>query len=391
MENYSLVIKTLFGLEDLLAKEIQSIGGREIKIGTRMVQCEGDLGFVYKANFSLRTALKVLITIQTFRFHSQEDYYQKLLKIDWLKWFTTDQSFRVDIVGVSKRFESLQYAKLRAKDAIVDAIRNSKGIRPDVNKENPDFHFHVHLNDKTCTVSIDSSGVSLHKRGYKRRQHLAPISEVLAAGLLLSTGWDGKGNFLDPMCGSGTLAIEAAMIAGNIPPQVHRSSFAFENWPNYDPELWEFIQEKRLEKLKDFYGEILAFDIDQQSIEQTRINVKNADLTDFITIDQKDFFETEKLVAPLLIVSNPPYDERLPQEDVSFYNHIGDTLKKKYSNVTSWWISADERMWKNIGLRSSKKLAMMNGKLPCKFVQYSTYEGSKKASRQANYKKSDIS
>ena len=267
---------------------------------------------------------------------------------------------------------------LKMKDCIVDRFRKKFGKRPDVERFNPDIKLHLHIRNQDVTISLDSSGDPLFKRGYRKSHFEAPINEVLAAGLLNIAGWDGKGNFLDPMCGSGTLLIEAAMMALNIPPQLHRKKFGFTNWKNFDLELFNQIKDTRINRIKDFSGKIFGYDVSNKALLCAKENIEAADLTEFIALKNQDFFTSKKEQYPLLIVFNPPYDERISITTENFYKNIGDTLKNNYKNVFSWFITSDLEAYKKIGLRPSKKIKIFNGKLECRLFQYDIYEGSNK-------------
>lgn len=273
----------------------------------------------------------------------------------------------------SPNFKHSHFAALRVKDAIADRFVDKKGRRPNVEKYNPDIVVNLHITHTTVTLSLDSSGEPLFKRGYREDGGKAPINEVMAAGLLQMAGWDGKGHFLDPMCGSGTFLIEAAMIAMNIPAQLHRRHFTFENWKDFDQDLWNKIREVRLNRITDFHGTITGFDNNYVMIKVAERNIKNADLEDFIEVKQVNFFQTQKEVSPLLIVFNPPYDERLEIKVDNFYRKIGDTLKQNYPHTIAWFITADERAVRETGLRPDTEIKLYNGKLETSFLKYEIY------------------
>ncbi|PIE51041.1 MAG: RNA methyltransferase [Flavobacteriales bacterium] len=376
--NLQIQIKTLFGLEKILAEEVKKLGGRNVEIRNRAVNCEGDLGFLYKINYSLRTALKILVPIHEFKAFNEYKFYHKLSQINWDDYLGLHQSFSIDATVYSEKFTHSRYMSLKMKDAIVDYFRKKYNKRPNIDTKNPDIAFHLHIDRDWVTVSLNSSGEPLFKRGYRQNQVKAPINEVLASGMLQMAGWDGKGNFLDPMCGSGTLLIEAAMLAMNLPAQLFRKKFAFQNWRNYDEDLFTKIKEFRLNKIKEFSGKIIGYDKDALAVSIARENVAFTELDEVIEIHKKDFFETKKEHFPLLIMFNPPYDERLEINDEAFYKKIGDTFKQNYPNTLAWLISADLSAVKRIGLRPSKKIKLYNGKLETKFLQYEMYEGTKK-------------
>ena len=370
--------KTFYGLEDVLVQELKQLGASQIVKKNRAVEFLGDLGFLYKANYSLRTALKILVPIHHFKAKNETIFEKEINKIPWENYFFNSQSFAIDTTVYSDYFKHSQYIMLKMKDGIVDRFRKKFGKRPNIERYNPDIKFHLHISNQEVTISLDSSGDPLFKRGYRKSHFEAPINEVLAAGLLNLAGWDGKGNFLDPMCGSGTLLVEAAMIALNMPPQLHRKQFGFMNWKNFDLELFNKIKDTRINRIKDFSGKIVGYDISDKALVSAKNNIEAADLSEFIELKNQDFFTSQKELFPLLVVFNPPYDERLSITTDHFYKNIGDTLKNNYKNTLAWFITSDLEAYKKIGLRPSRKIKIYNGKLECRFFQYDIYEGSKK-------------
>ncbi len=377
-DNFAIQIKTFFGLEEVLANELRALGGKDVTVKNRAVNCEGDLGFLYKATYSLRTALKILVPVHTFKAWDENRFYDKLFAFAWDQYLKPEQTFAIDTTVYSERFPHSRFMALKMKDAIVDFFKMNYRQRPNVDTENPDIKFHLHIDRELVTISLDASGDPLFKRGYRREQGKAPLNEVLASGMLQLAGWDGKGNFLDPMCGSGTLLIEAAMIAMNLPAQIFRKDFGFQNWKNYDAQLFQKIKEVRLNRIKEFDGKIVGYDIDEQMLSAARRNIESAELEDVIELKRQNFFDSQKELFPLTIVFNPPYDERLAISDDAFYTKIGDTFKKGYPNTLAWLISADLEAAKKIGLRPSRRIKLFNGKLECRFMQYEMYEGTKK-------------
>lgn len=379
-----MVAKTLFGLEELLAQELRQLGASAIEIGTRNVSFVGDIGFMYKANLCCRTAIKILKPITAFNIFTEDDLYRHVYGMPWENYMNVTGSLAVNATVFSDVFTHSQYIAQKTKDAIVDRFRDREGERPDVDLDHPTLRINIHIDRNICTVSLDSSGESLHKRGYKTESTLAPINEVLAAGLVMLSGWNGQCDFLDPMCGSGTILTEAAMIACNIPPNLNRDEFGFETWPDFDDELYEKIETAALKKVRDFPHKITGFDIDPTVIRKAKLNIKNANLTDFIEVKTQDFFQSEKTTdKPLYIVFNPPYDERISVNDIEmFYSSIGNTLKRGYPGTQAWMITSNLEALKFVGLRPSRKIKLFNGKLESKFVRYEMYEGSRKASKQ---------
>ena len=375
-----MLAKTMFGLEEILAEELRKIGAQNIKLMNRAVSFKGDKGFMYKANLNLRTALRILKPIAHFQAHDKKELYKKLCEIDWTEVFDLDSTFATNATTHSEVFTHSKYASLVMKDAIADTFRKKFKKRPNVDPEMPDISINLHIAKHTCTVSLDSSGESLHKRGYKSDAVVAPMNEVLAAGLILLSGWNKVSNFHDPMCGSGTLLIEAALIAYNIPANILRERFEFEGWKDFDEELFEKIKETSLEKETHYYGQITGSDNFQKAVRISRENIKNALFYENIKITKSDFFETE--IAPgTFVIFNPPYGERIDLGINDFYEKIGTTLKHKYQGCSIWLISSDIENMKFIGLRPSKKIKVLNGKLECSFRKFEVYEGSKKAKK----------
>ncbi len=381
--SFKMVAKTFFGFEEILAKELRNLGAQKVEIGNRMVSFYGDTGFMYKANLCLRTALKILKPIASKKIRDEKDLYDFVQKVRWKEYLDTNDTFAIYATVNSTIFNHSRFISLKAKDAIVDKFRNETGRRPNVDTEYPDLTINIHIQQDLCTISLDSSGGSLHHRGYRTVTNIAPINEVLAAGLVLLSGWDGQGDFLDPMCGSGTIAIEAAMIACNIPANLNRKEFAFEKWLDWDMDLFEKIEEACLNKTRDFHYSIIGMDKAPSAVRKARNNVENANLTEFIKIKEANFFESEKEIeGPLHMVFNPPYDERLEINVEEFYSQIGDTLKQNYPGTNAWFITANLEALKHVGLRPSRKIKVFNGKLESRLVKYEMYAGSKKAKYQ---------
>ncbi|MBC7557076.1 MAG: class I SAM-dependent RNA methyltransferase [Chryseobacterium sp.] len=383
-DNLKIQIKTFFGLEEILANELQKLGALNVEIKNRAVNCEGDLGFLYKINYSCRTALKILVPILTFKTWDENRFYDKIFDFPWENYLRVDQSFAIDSTIYSDRFTHSQFMVQKMKDGIVDYFKFKYNTRPNVDSKNPEIKIHLHIDRELVTISLDSSGDALFKRGYRKTQGEAPINEVLASGMLQLASWDGKGNFLDPMCGSGTLLIEAAMIAMDLPAQLFRKEFGFQNWPNYDAQLFSTIKENRIKRIREFTGKIVGYDIDNVMLDAAEENVIAAELEEVIEIRKQDFFESKKELFPLLMVFNPPYDERIEITDDDFYSKIGDTFKKNYPNTLAWFISSDLEALKKVGLRPSRKIKLFNGKLECRFLQYEMYEGTKKIHKLNN-------
>ena len=378
--NFKMVATTLFGLEAILANELKNLGAQKINEGVRNVSFYGDIGFMYKANLSLRTAIRILKPIKQFKVFDETDLYKNLQQVKWERFLSETGTFAIGAVVNSKHFTTnSHYISLKSKDAIADYFRHKFHKRPNVDLKHPDLKIHIHIQRDLCTVSIDSSGDSLHKRGYRSATNIAPINEVLAAGLVLLSGYNGDCNFIDPMCGSGTILIEAAMIACNIPANINRKEFAFEKWPDYDEDLFFKIHDALLKKIKSSHFKIMGFDKAPSAIRKANENIINANLSEFIGVHHVNFFNSVKEVfGPTTILFNPPYGERLSIDVKEFYKKIGDTLKHGYPDSTVWFITSDIEAIKYVGLRTSKRIPLKNGDLDCRFVRYDMYTGSRK-------------
>lgn len=383
MENFKMVAKTFFGFEEILANELIKLGAQRVEQGTRMVSFYGDKGFMYKANLALRTALKILKPIKQFKVFNENSLYKGVQSIDWTDYISVHQSFVIDATIFSEQFNHSQFVALKSKDAIVDQFKEKYNARPNIDKEHPDLKINIHIQQDLCTVSLDTSGASLHHRGYRTATNIAPINEVLAAGILLLSGWKGQSNFLDPMCGSGTFLVEAAMIACNIPPNINRKEFAFEKWRDWDADLFDKVEESLLKKIVDFPYDIVGYDKAPSAVAKAKDNARNANLDDYISVQQQNFFETEKQGdEPLHIVFNPPYGERLDIDLERFYREIGDTLKQSYPGTNAWFITGNLEALKFVGLKPSRKIKLFNGKLESRLVKYEMYAGSKRTKFQ---------
>ncbi|MDG2194777.1 MAG: class I SAM-dependent RNA methyltransferase [Polaribacter sp.] len=379
-KDFKMVATTMFGLEEVLAKELRDLGAQDVQIGIRNVSFKGDSGFMYKANIALRTAIRILKPIKSFKVYDEEDLYKSIQKINWENYLDVDGTFSIGAVVNSKNFTTnSHYITLKSKDAIADYFRHKYSKRPNVDVKYPDLKIHVHIQKDWCTISLDSSGDSLHKRGYRSATNIAPINEVLAAGLVLLSGYTGEENFIDPMCGSGTILIEAAMIANNIPANINRKHFAFENWKDYDEDLYFLIQDVLLKKIRSSHFKIMGFDKAPSAVRKAQDNVMNANLDEFIGVHHVNFFNSKKEVfGKTTILFNPPYGERLNIDTEEFYKKIGDTLKHGYPDSTVWFITSDLQALKHVGLRTSKRIPLKNGDLDCRLVRYDMYAGTRK-------------
>jgi putative N6-adenine-specific DNA methylase len=384
LKNFDIIATTQFGLEGVLAAELNELGANDIEILSRAVKFRGDLNLLYKCNLYLRTALKILKPIATFEALNEQDLYNKVKKIDWSEFLTTDQTFAIDGTTSGEVFTHSKFVALKSKDAIVDQFREIDGIRPSINVDDPDLQINIHISEVACSVSIDSTGLPLSKRGYRLEQIFAPISEVLAAGIILLSGWDQKSNFFDPMCGSGTFSIEAALIARNIPNGRLRH-FAFEKWKDFDTDQWEQIKKDSESNIRPFEGKIFARDIEKRAVEIAIQNARRAGVEELIDFKNSDFLSSTQEGDPGVVVLNPPYGERLQSDDiVEFYREIGTRLKHFYNGSDAWIISANLDALKFIGLKPSKKIKLYNGQLECRLNKYELYRGSKKAATDDN-------
>jgi putative N6-adenine-specific DNA methylase len=378
-----LVAKTLYGLEDLLAAELKAIGANHVNKGVRAVYFEGSKEIMYRANLECRTAIRILQIVHTFNVYNELHLYDQMKAFNWPHYLDLDQTFAVDAAISSKYFNHSKYVALKTKDALVDRFREEMGARPNVNVMTPTLRINVHIQDRECTLSMDSSGDSLHKRGYRIHGLDAPINEVLAAGMIGLSGWQGDRPFLDPMCGSGTMVIEAALKAYNIPSNLNRKSFGFQNWKNYDAALWEKIKDQARAAIKKEGVPIVGSDKNLRAIRAAEENIVNAGLQDKIQLIKKDFARLDPPFPNGIIITNPPYDERLVKDDINaFYKMIGDRLKQAYMGYEAWIISSNMEAFKHLGLKASRKTKLYNGALECRYQQYELYAGSKKSKHQ---------
>jgi putative N6-adenine-specific DNA methylase len=375
-----MIAKTMKGLEQLLAMEIKSLGGENIRKGVRVVYFDGDKELLYRVNFQSRLALRVLKPFFEFRARDENELYKGAYSIDWSSMLSNDKTFAIDGVLNSRFFNHSRYVALRVKDAIADQFRAKTGKRPSVDTDDPDIRINLHISDDRCTLLLDSSGESLHKRGYREATQEAPLNEVLAAGIIMLSGWDRKSPFIDPMCGSGTIPIEAAMMAWNIPPGIYRKRFAFEKWPDFDDGLLERIyNQEHPEPVEK--PVIIGSDISAGAIGIARTNARNAFLGKKIEFKISSFESLSPPAGPGVLVTNPPYGERIIQDNLkAFHSVMGDVLKNRYPGYTAYILSSNLDALKFTGLRPEKKTVLFNGALECRLVKFSIYEGSKKHS-----------
>jgi len=374
---------TFHGLEDVLVNELMKLGARDIVPFKRGVSFTGDKGFMYKANLCLRTALKVLVPIYSFTANNEHELYEKMKEYEWEELLNTDDTLAINATVNSDEFNHSLYVSQKTKDAICDRFVDKFDVRPNVDLDRPTVRIYVHIFRNQVNVSLDSSGDSLFKRGYRVDIDTAPMKEVLAAGMVLLSGWQPHLPLIDGMCGSGTLGIEAALFANNIPPGVFREEFGFMKWHDYDKELWDKIHESTINRIKDDMPNIISSDIDIVPLEMAKRNGAVAKVDDVIQYEHISFFDIMPTKPHGTILLNPPYDERIKMEDTNaFYKQIGDKLKKDFGGWTCWIISSNMEAIKSIGLHPSKKMTLFNASLECKLLKYEMYSGSKKASKQ---------
>ena len=376
---FRMVAKTMQGLEGVLAKELLKIGGREVEEHKRAVSFIGDKGTMYKANYLLRTALRLLMPVSSFSVTSEQEFYEGIRSIDWEQWLGPDDTLAVDCTLNTEIFNHSYYIAQKTKDAIVDQFRDKYNRRPSVDTEFPTLRINIHISREEVNVSLDSSGYSLHKRGYREDTGRAPMNEVLAAGILLLSEWHPRFRLIDGMCGSGTIPIEAALYANNIPPGYFREKFGFEKWKDFEPELWEKITDGALDRISSDVQDITGIEISHNTLRKARENVKLAKVEDIVKTINADFFEWTPPEGKGFLFLNPPYGERMDQDDTeTLYKQIGDTLKKKYSGYEAWMITSNPEGMRAVGLRPSRKITLFNGPLECRLLKYEMYAGTKK-------------
>ncbi len=381
-----LLVKTFQGLESVLAEELKALGATDIQILQRAVSCEGDKRLLYRANYELRTGLRILVPITSFKTKHENHFYKKVQEVNWSKYLDLETTFAINAVTSSKYLTHSLYLVHKMKDAILDQMRDKdeQRRRPSIDKENPTWRFHVYIDkENLCTLYLDSSDETLYKRGYRKAVGIAPISEVMAAGMIALSGWKADCTFIDPMCGSGTLPIEAAMYAYQIPAQYFRKSFGFMRWDDFDAELWQDVKTTADANIKETGPAIHGSDKDVEAFKNALENVEGAKLSDKIEITWKKMEERDVPEAPGIIIFNPPYDERMPETDVvEFYKGLGDAMKQHYTGYDAWIISSNRTGMKSLGLRTSKKVILFNGPLECRFHHYELYRGTRKQPKE---------
>lgn len=374
-ETFEMVAKTFKGLEGVLADELRTLGAQDVTEGIRMVAFNGDKELLYKANFCLRTALRVLKPIYKFRSTDADDLYEQVKLFNWEEIMSVDKTFSIDATTFGEEFSHSRFVTYRVKDAIVDYFNERYNKRPSIRVTNPDIRLDVHIAGDEVTLSLDSSGEPLYKRGWREAQTDAPINEVLAAGIIKLSGWNGESNFVDPMCGSGTFLVEAALIAANINPGVYRKGFAFQQWPDYDEELFDTIYNDDSAE-REFKYKIYGSDINGKAIAISRANVKSAGVSKYVELEMKAIEDVTEAPAAGVLVTNPPYGERLQVGNIEgLYNTLGEKLKKVYRGYNAWVIGFDRAHFDAIGLRSSVRYPLYNGALDCELREYVMFDG----------------
>lgn len=374
---FEMIAKTFMGLEPVLAQELTALGAKDVTEGRRMVSFKGDKEMLYRANFCLHTAIRVLKPIKHFKATSADEVYEEIKKLDWSEYLMGEspKSFAVDAVVYSDEFSHSKFVAYRVKDAIVDQLRERYNTRPNISVTNPDLRLHIHIAGTDCSLSLDSSGTSLHQRGYRQETVEAPLNEVLAAGMILLSGWRGESDFIDPMCGSGTLLIEAALIARNMAPGLFRKEYAFEKWNDFDPDLFQKIYEDDSQE-REFAHHIYGYDIDPVAVNKSRFNIKSAGLTSDISVELRDFKEFEQPQEKSIIITNPPYGERISTPNLlNTYKMIGERLKHQFIGNDAWILSYRDECFAQIGLKPSLKIPLFNGSLECQFQKYQIFDG----------------
>ena len=379
---FKIIAKTFQGLEEVLAKEVTELGADNIEIGNRMVSFTGDQEMLYRANFCLRTAVRVLKPIKEFTATDADEVYDVVKSMEWDEIMDVKNTFLIDSVVFSDNFRHSKFVAYRVKDAIADYFREKYDDRPNVSISNPDFRINVHISEHLVSISLDSSGESLHKRGYRTGTVAAPLNEVLAAGLIMMTGWDGECDLIDPFCGSGTILIEAALIAQNIYPGVFREEFGFERWKDFDEDLLERIYNDDSNE-REFNHKIYGYDINRSAVATAIDNVRSAGVSKIVEVNQRDFYDFEEPENPALMITNPPYGERITTDNIiDLYKTIGNRLKQHFAGNDAWIISSNTECFTAIGFRPSTKIALYNGSIPCEFRKYQVFDGSLRDRRE---------
>jgi len=381
-----LTAKAIYGLEEVLSFELKKLGARDIELHNRAVSFTGDKGLIYKCNLHLRTALRILVPIEKFEVQDEQSLYDGIKAIDWEQYMGVDDTLGIDCVLNTPIFTHSLFIAQKAKDAIADQFRDRHNKRPSVDLARPTLRIHLHIYNNVCSVALDSSGESLHKRGYRSQVNLAPMNEVLAAGLVLLSGWNRSSNLIDPMCGSGTILIEAALIAANIPPGYYKDDFGFMRWTRflaYDPELWQKIYDAAIDRIVEVSPNIYGGEISHNVARMAKENVKLAKVEDMVQIRECAMEDFEAPEGGGVVIMNPPYGERMDKQDSNeLYASMGDTFKKRFTGYDCWIISSNMEALKYVGLKASRRIPVANGHLECRFVKYEMYSGTKRVFKE---------
>lgn len=378
-EQFIITALTQKGVEPLLAKELEALGAKDIEERKSAVYFTGNLELLYKCNLQLRTCMRLLVPIFEFSAFNEKNLYDGIKSFPWTKLLDVNGTLAVDATVHSDFFNHSKYVALKTKDAVVDLFREEFGVRPNVDVYDPDLRIHVHIYHNEVIVSLDSSNESLHKRGYRADANMAPLNEVTAAALILHSGWDGKGTFMDGMCGSGTLLIEAAMFAKNIAPNINRPYFGFMGWKSYDAKLWERIKQEAEDAVRPLDGKIIGNDAVFKVADMAKNNAAKMGLHHDISITNMRFEEQRPPEGGGILIMNPPYGERIEIEEINqFYRMIGDTLKQRFEGFDAWVLSSNKEALKHMKLAASKRMIVWNGPLECKYHKFEMYRGSRK-------------
>ncbi len=381
-KSFPMIAKTFQGLEEVLANELTQLGALEVKPGRRMVSFSGDKKMLYQANFNLRTATRILVPIHEFTAEHADEVYEAVKSLEWSNYLDEKKTFAIDSVVFSDKFRHSKFVAYRVKDAIVDHFIEQGKKRPSVRLNNPDLYLNIHIANTTCTLSLDSSGESLHRRGYRQEATAAPLNEVLAAGIILLTGWKGECDLIDPMCGSGTIPIEAALIARNIAPGIFRKQYAFEKWGDFDQDLFDSVYNDDSQE-REFNHTIYAYDIDPKAIAIAIQNAKMAGATKHIEFKVQSFQHFEQPKEKAILITNPPYGERITSNDLAgLYTMIGERLKHAFLGGDAWILSYKEESFNSIGLKPSGRIKLFNGPLACELRKYEIFDGTYKTFRK---------
>ena len=380
--DFEIKVTTFFGLEEILADELRRLGGKDVEVFKRGASVVGDIGFLYKANLCLHTALKVIVPIAKFTANNEQELYDGIKSLEWERFISNTDTLMMEAVTNSEIFTHSLFVAQKAKDAVVDRFRDKTGSRPDVDLIHPSFRLYIHIFKNEVTLNLDSSGEPLYKRGYRSDINEAPMKEVLAAGLVKLSGWEKHLQLVDGMCGAGTIPIEAALWANNIPPGYYRNEFTFMRWHNFDEKLYDTIYESAISKITNDPIDILANELDTTTFKKAVTNTKNAKVDDSVKCFNENFFDLMPTRKGGVLILNPPYGERIPVQEIEkLYKEIGDKLKKDYKGYNAWIITSSPEAVKSIGLRPSRRIHLFNGSLECRYLKFELYDGSKKASK----------